>query len=417
MHHSPETITVNEAFFHPIEGLAAASPNARPCPELTDDSWIRLGIHRVLERVESGRGFLQEHGPRFDKMPRHANYFLSLQSARRCAVAHDVNLELCRAVEDQLPDRLAHIPELKGYVCLAMDGHWHGAATHDARVDDRRVSVGHFFSLNLHNHSLSYLDCAEGLHEHDMHALQRIKPKGLRQNIAKGRRVLIIYDRAGIDFAFWKRCRQECAVYFVSRVKEGMVLEDLMEGPWDPNDKRNRGVQSDRLVLSRDGLKLRVVEYVAPENGKWYAFLTNETDLQPGIIAELYRRRWEVEKVFDEIKTKLGEKQAWASGEVARRSQGRFVAMTHNLLVLYEHRLSTHRQVQPEAEKNRSKKRIGKLVAIARHAGREVSALLLATRNATQRSVKFLRWLRQSLRDHVTEAAAAQRLASLHAHL
>ena len=45
-----------------------------------------------------------------------------------------------------------------------------------------------------------------------MSALKRIKPKGLRQGVPKGKRVLIVYDQAGIDLAYWKRCRQEWAV-------------------------------------------------------------------------------------------------------------------------------------------------------------------------------------------------------------
>lgn len=50
----------------------------------------------------------------------------------------------------------------------------------------------------------------------------RLKPAGLRQGVPKGQRGMILYDKAGMDFDFWKRCRHECAVYFISRVKEGM---------------------------------------------------------------------------------------------------------------------------------------------------------------------------------------------------
>ena len=48
--------------------------------------------------------------------------------------------------------------------------------------------MGHFYSLNL----LRHLAAGEGWHEHDMSALKRIKPKGLRQGVPKGRRVLLI---------------------------------------------------------------------------------------------------------------------------------------------------------------------------------------------------------------------------------
>ncbi len=70
--------TVSDAFFQPLHGLVAASLHARPCPELSDESWLRSGVARVLEAVGSGRGFLQEHGPRFADTPGRTNYFYSL---------------------------------------------------------------------------------------------------------------------------------------------------------------------------------------------------------------------------------------------------------------------------------------------------------------------------------------------------
>ena len=77
--------------------------------------------------------------------------------------------------------------------------------------------------MDLRTHTLRHLAAGQGLHEHDMSALKRIKPKGLRQDVPKARRVLIVYDKAGIDFDYWQRCRQECAVYFLSRGKENMA--------------------------------------------------------------------------------------------------------------------------------------------------------------------------------------------------
>ena len=58
--------------------------------------------------------------------------------------------------------------------------------------------------------------------------------------------------------------------------------------------------------------------------------------LPPGVLAGLYRRRWEVEKVFDELKNKLGEKKAWGTSPVAKAAQGQLVALTHNLMLIYE---------------------------------------------------------------------------------
>jgi Transposase DDE domain len=406
---------VNDAFFQPLDGLVATSPHLYPCPEYSDADWLRLGIQRVLERVESGRAFLQEHGPRFEYQPTRTNYFAALQSERRLELARDVNRRLLAAAA--LPDHLAQLPELKKYQCFALDGHWHQAATHDPRHDGTKMAVGHFYSLDLRGHQLRHLTVGEGLHEHDMSVLKRIKPSGLRHDVPKGTRVLIIYDKAGIDFAYWKRCQRECAVYFISRVKEGMVYDWLDDRPLDPHDPRQRGVTADRHIMTRDGHQMRIIAYTDPATGETYEFLTNEMDLPAGVIAELYRRRWDVEKVFDQIKNKLGEKKAWGTSLVAKATQGQLVALTHNLLLRYEARLEREHGVSNAAEDQRRQARHQELKQASRRAGIPLTTLRTGLRRATQRSVKFLRWLRQALREKLTEETAVPRLTHLYASL
>jgi hypothetical protein len=384
---------------------------------LPDLDFVRLGIHRVLEASPSGRGFLQEHGMRFECTPSHSNYFATLRSPRRGELLGDVHNRLVTLTTAGLPDRLAAIHELEDYECFAADGHWHQAATHDRRHEGVKMAVGHFYSLNLRSHALRHLAAAEGLHEHDMSVLKRVKPKGLRQGVPKGRRVIIVYDKAGIDFAYWKRCRQECAVYFLSRVKDGMVYDWLEDRDWDRSDPRNAGVQADRRIKTREGIEMRIVVYVDPVSGETYEFLTNEPDLPPGVIVELYRRRWEAEKVFDEIKNKLGEKKAWGSTQEAREAQARCIAITHNLLLSYERRLEVDQDVHNRCEDARRAKRTSEAEDRCARSGRPLSTLVIAARRASQRSVKFVRWVRQSLRDGLAEAAAVPRLRSLYATL
>lgn len=408
--------TVNDTFFAPVLGLAEGSKHWRPCPELPDEDWLLLNLHRVLEAVPSGRAFLQEHGPRFRRQPSRTNYFGSLASGRRAALAADVNLALIRA--NPLEDRLAGIPELSRYRCFATDGHWHGPAVHDPKDKHGALAaVGHFYSLDLHDHFLRHLSTAQTAHEHDMPALKRLKPTGLRQGVPKGTRVLLVHDRAGIDFRFWKRCRQECAVYFLSRVKERMVFSTLSEREVCRRDPRNRGVVADRKVRSLEGHELRIVVYREPGTGNKYQFLTNEPDLPPGVIAELYRRRWEIEKVFDELKNRLSGQRAWGSSLTAKESQGQLLAMAHNLMHIYRSRLGSMQEVVDQAEIRRRTERIRQLDQVAKANDRPASSLLLRIREATQLSVKFIRWLRQSIRDNATEAAAVPRLNSLLASL
>jgi hypothetical protein len=409
--------TVSELFFQPLQDAIATASNLWPCPEFPDDVWIRMGVQRVLEASESGRGFLQEHGLRFENPPDYNNYFASLKSERRRDLAREVNCNLIATVEAKIADRLAGIPELAKYACFAADGHWHKAAVHDPRHDGSKMAVGHFYALNLRTHTLRHLAAGEGLHEHDMSALKRIKPKGLRQGVPKGTRVLIIYDKAGIDFDYWDRCRRECAVYFISRVKENMVFEWIEDSSWDKSDARNHGVAVDCKVRSREGHVLRLIMYQDPLNGKVYEFLANEPDLPPGVIAELYRRRWEAEKVFDEVKNKLGQKKAWATTLVAKESQALLIAITHNLLLRYEQDLEERHDVQNTAEDQRRSKRLESAERACTEIGWPISSLVLAARRATQRSVKFIRWLRYAIRERLAEAAAVARLKQLYAVL
>jgi Transposase DDE domain len=411
----PDVTTVKEAFFHLIELALANAAHTRPCPELPDADWIHLGVQRVLEGCESGRAFLQEHGLRFERPPTLGNYFASLRSERRGQLVGEVARNLVPLAEQRLVDRLADIPELGGYACFACDGHWHKAATHDPRHQDTKMAVGHFYSLDLRFHSLRHLAAGQGLHEHDMSALKRLKPKGLRQGVPKGRRVLIIYDKAGVDLGYWKRCRQECAVYFLSRPKENMPFGWEADRPWDRADARNHGVLTDHWVSSRDGHRLRLISYLDHQSGTVFEFLTNEPDLPPGVIAELYRRRWEAEKVFDELKNKLGQQKAWATTLAAKEAQAHLIAITHNLLLCYETALESRHGVQNQAEDHRRRQRVVSAAQECARIGWPLPELVLRTRRATQRSVKLIRWMRHAIREGRTEAAAVPHLRSLYA--
>jgi hypothetical protein len=222
---------------------------------------------------------LQEHGLRFETPPSIDNYFAALKSSRRRALAREIHHQVLLKAEACVCDRLAGIAELAGYMCFAADGHWHQAATHDPRHEDRKVAVGHFYALSLHTHTLRPLAVGQGLHENDMSALKRIKPTGLRQEVAQGTRVLIVYDKAGIDFEYWDRCRREKAVYFLSRVKKNMMFAWAQDKAWQAADARNRGVFLDCKVHTRAGQLLRLIMYQDALTGAVYEFLTNAQDL------------------------------------------------------------------------------------------------------------------------------------------
>ncbi len=96
---------------------------------------------------------------------------------------------------------------------------------------------------------------------------------------------------------------------------------------------------SDESLLSSDGITLRRVTYTDPVTNKKYRFLTNEMTLPPGMIAFLYKLRWDIEKLFDQSKNKFHEKKAWANSNNSKKQQANFITITHNLCVLIERKL------------------------------------------------------------------------------
>jgi hypothetical protein len=229
--------------------------------------------------------------------------------------------------------------------------------------------------------------------------------------------VLPIYDQAGIDFDYWTRCRRERAVYFLSRAKENQVLAWVASTAWDRTDPRNGGVMEDMRVKTRQGHALRLICYVDSLTGKVYEFLTNEPDSPPGMLVELYRWRWDIEKVFDVLKNKWGETKAWGTSLGSRTTQAQFLMLTHNRLRLYEQALEARHSVANHGEDRHWQQRLKSRMAAVAKAGKSLSTLRRQAGRATQYRVKFLRCLRAAIRNQLAEATAGLRLKTLYATL
>jgi hypothetical protein len=72
------------------------------------------------------------------------------------------------------------------------------------------------------------------------------------------------------------------------------------------------------VITDRRGIRVREITFCNPCDGQVYVYLTSEMTLEPGLLVLLYKTRWEIEKVFDETKTKLQEKKSWATTATAR---------------------------------------------------------------------------------------------------
>jgi len=427
---------VSAEFFKPIFRFLDLSRCRRNCPALPDELWLEAGIRRCLGLFQSGRDFLQDLAERHDTEILLTTFFESLKSKRRLALLSDILSQVQSHMRRAMPDAFAAFKCLDDFDLYAGDGHFIAAASHDraaprkspakgkspgrtAAFTATKYATGHLYSLNLRNHCMTHLtvsDQVERKKEHDMRALKRQDIQSLRQGAGKGRKVLYIWDRAGIDFRQWHQWKHN-GIYFLSREKENMNLETLGNHPFDRADPINRGVIADEIVGTSVGVSLRRVTYQDPESGTVYTYLTNlPVSIPPGIVALLYKSRWDVEKVFDEFKNKLGETKSWASTANAKTCQARLLCLTHNLMTLMEEQIFLETGIRNEAETKRKAKTLVQRDEQSKSiGGGGLAVLQQCIQRLTQRTVKFIRWLKNHLDSKHSWTHALARLAKIYA--
>lgn len=401
-------------------------PSSRHCPELSDSHWLALGLARCLEAHSSGRSFLQSlasHAP--ELCLENTHLFESLKSTRRLSLNRELNGKLCALAQRILPDQLSAFACLDGFDVFAGDGHAIEHACHDPRdaKTGAALAVGHLYTRNLRTGMLRHLDVADQLQrkkEHDMRALKRARIDALRHGAPKGRKTLIVWDRAGIDFHQWFQWKQGSGIYMLSRTKENMEFTVVGALPYDRSDPINAGVLADELVSpSTAGVTLRRVRFFDIGTGRTFEFITNLLDqaVPPGVIAQLYRMRWDIEKTFDELKNKFAQKKAWATSATAKNQQAAFICLAFNLLLLLQHQLAHQPELRNKPEDERRARRLEKLKFKARKAGAVLPRTLLLTQRCTQIGVKLIRWVAAHLWKTLSLQAASVALATLYARL
>ena len=221
-----------------------------------------------------------------------------------------------------------------------------------------------------------------GGNENDMHAL-----KPLRSGAKAGRRSMVVWDRAGIDFGFWGEAKR-LGIYFISREKAHMDIGVIGLNPkFDRGDPRNAGVGADGFVgPGGGGSMLRRVSY-SDAKGATYQYLTPEMTLPAWHIVLLFKQRWEIGQVFDEVKNKMRERQSWASSDAAKEANANSICLAHKLMVLLEDGIENKEDVSNAAERKRKSAR----GAESKRSG--AGHVATRMRRFTVRSVKFVRWL------------------------
>ena len=144
------------------------------------------------------------------------------------------------------------------------------------------------------------------------------------------------FDRAYIDGTWFARIHDEKA-FFVTRAKKDLRYAVILDRSL-PNDRR---VMSDREielanVHGKDGkpCRLRLIDYLDPESGKRFRFLTNNLSLSATTIADIYKARWQIEAFFKWIKQNLRIKSFFGTSKNAVLTQI-WIAMCYYLLLAY----------------------------------------------------------------------------------
>ena len=150
------------------------------------------------------------------------------------------------------------------------------------------------------------------------------------------KRAVYTMDKAYVDFeALYRKQRNE--TYFVTRPKDTMRFEVVETNNNNINDMV--GIVSDRAIRLTITAKkypedLRMVMFHDAVNDEVISFITNNMELGPLVIANIYRNRWVIETFFKWSKGNLTIKSLWGYSESAVKIHS-WVAISYYLLLAW----------------------------------------------------------------------------------
>ena len=144
-------------------------------------------------------------------------------------------------------------------------------------------------------------------------------------------------DKAYVDFEALYRMQQN-ETYFVTRAKDTMKYE-VVDTNYNINDMV--GIVGDQVVHLSGYVSekkypedFRLVKFYDAEKDEVISFITNNFELGPLVIANIYRNRWQIETFFKWIKGNLTIKALWGYSENAVKTH-LWVAISSYLLLAW----------------------------------------------------------------------------------
>jgi transposase len=150
------------------------------------------------------------------------------------------------------------------------------------------------------------------------------------------KRSIAAFDKGYVDYAEYQRFTENGIIY-VTRLKDNADYRSIKE--LDIPDLTDSGIIKDEkveLTFKENGIEhkhlARKIAYWDNGSHRLFEFLTNDFDLLPEQIALIYKKRWQIELLFRQLKQNFPLKYFLGDNENAIEIQI-WAAMTANLLV------------------------------------------------------------------------------------
>ena len=149
---------------------------------------------------------------------------------------------------------------------------------------------------------------------------------GLKNHIYK-KHTIIVQDRAYFDFELMSQ-RIKAENIFVTRIKNNTVFESLEE--LELPEGKDQDILKDQIIrlsspkAEQTGISeqnLRLISVYKEDENKVIEIITNQLDWSARTIADLYKKRWDIELFFKAIKQNLQIKTFLGTSENAVKSQ------------------------------------------------------------------------------------------------
>ena len=119
---------------------------------------------------------------------------------------------------------------------------------------------------------------------------------------------ILTFDKGYVDYAQYEAFTRK-SIWYVTRLKDNALYTARKE--FDIPDDADSGVLKDEEVVLFYGKnkqkehKARRIAYWDSENERLFEFITNNFELSAEKIAKIYKKRWQIELLFQTVKAKL----------------------------------------------------------------------------------------------------------------